>query len=210
MPEHSWSCPSCKTKNPAFTEVCRDCGTSADPSNLSFNHCQSPQINRGDDIPEDPPWFSNHPIAAGTLVFLFIVPFLLNFFPSSPVASPGFVAFIFALGLPPVIQSIVGFCSIFGTAFFRLGARDKAITISLGALIALPSFGGVALVYVFVAELHSQLTCSGGACAQGGMGTMLFVVISWAGGIIACGMSYLFSRWKWWPLSLNPSFGWGD
>lgn len=210
MPEHSWTCSSCKTKNPALTEVCRDCGTSADPSSFSIGECLPTQINQENDLLEEPPWFSKHPIAAGTLIFLFVVPFLISFFPTSTAASPGFIALIFAMGLPPIIQSIVGFWSIFSTAFFRLGTRDKAISIGLCALLALPSFGGIALVYVFAAELKLQLSCSGGACAQGGMGTMLFVFISWAGGILAGAMSHLFSRWKWWPLSLKPSFGLWD
>jgi hypothetical protein len=165
------------------------------------------QTNKDRNVPEVPSWLSRHPIAGASIVFLFGALLLLNFYPSSPVASPGFVVILFALGLPSIIQLAVGFFSVFGPAFFRLRVRDKAITAALGLLIVLPSLGGIALVYVFVRELQFQLTCSGGACAQGGMGTMLFVVISWASLILASGMSHLFVRWNWWPTSLKPNFG---
>lgn len=207
MPDSSWFCTSCKQTNPPYTEVCRECGIPAAPSLAPLKHGQPTQTNLEKGIPEGPAWFSEHPIAGVTFMFLISAPLLLNFFPSSPAASPGFVVVLFAMGLPSLILLLLGFASIFGPTFFRLGVRDQAIAAGLGALITLPSLGAVALVYVFARELQIQLTCSGGACAQGGMGTMLFVLISWAGGILASGMSHLFSRWKWWPSPLKPSFG---
>jgi hypothetical protein len=36
MPENSWSCTSCRERNPPLTEVCRECGNPAAPANVSI------------------------------------------------------------------------------------------------------------------------------------------------------------------------------
>jgi hypothetical protein len=158
-------------------------------------------------VPEGPSWFSKHPIAGVTLVFLISALFLLNFFPSSPVAAPGYVVISFSLGLPPIIQLAVGFASIFRSMLFGFGMQNNAKTFILASLLVFPSLGGIALIYVFVVELQSQLSCSGAGCAQGGILTMMLVPISWVGSFLASEMSRLFSRWNWWPSQLKPHFG---
>lgn len=50
----------------------------------------------------------------------------------------------------------------------------------LGALIVLPYVG------VFVGEVYTQATCSGAACAQGGVGLLMFTPLPW----IACLLAY--------------------
>lgn len=208
MLENSWCCTACKHANPSRAELCRECGMPASSSKGSSKPTTSDLRSRWEGgVSDNQSRFSMHPVAGFTLVFLVSALFLLNFFPSSPVAEPGFVVILFAMGLPSIVQIVLGFASVFGPAFFSLGARDKAMATVLAALLVLPSMGGVVLIFVFVNELRFQLSCSGGACAQGGMATLIFGAFSWIGSFIACDMSKLFTRWGWWPAPLKPNFG---
>ena len=49
MPEHSWVCPACKSKNPPYTEACRDCGAFAVTPSESNNNCGAPLDAYGSD-----------------------------------------------------------------------------------------------------------------------------------------------------------------
>lgn len=47
MPDHSWVCFACKTKNPPYTEVCRDCGIEAAVNVVSASKLSS-ELNNAD------------------------------------------------------------------------------------------------------------------------------------------------------------------
>ena len=125
----------------------------------------------------------------------------------SSVAAPGFVLAIFAAGMPPAAQLAMGFASIFGADFLALPLQDKLIALILAGIVALPALGSAKFVYVSVEELRIQLSCSGAACAQGGIAAMTYLPMAWAGGFLSSEISRRFGRWHWWPSPLKPNFG---
>lgn len=48
MPDHSWRCSVCGTKNPPYTEACRDCGNLSTPPELVQSSREEPQVAAND------------------------------------------------------------------------------------------------------------------------------------------------------------------
>lgn len=151
-------------------------------------------------------WVAEHPtLSLLALLSLFFVASLIYAAPSK-AAEPGFVFVLFALGIETVVSAIRGFGSIFNRAFFALLPAEKRRVLLLSSVLSIPALGIAGFVWVAFAEFTFQLRCPGGACAQGGFGTLLMLVVAWLSYFAILGLCMLFAKHKWWPEGLTPNF----
>lgn len=120
--------------------------------------------------------------------------------------SPGFIIFLFMLGLPALIGLYRGFASIFREQFSACSFEEVFRVISMLLLLILLSIGEVGFFLVFIEELMLQLTCVGGRCAQGGIGLMMYLPIAWVSYALVCLANAGFIKFNFWPRPIKPNF----
>jgi hypothetical protein len=150
-------------------------------------------------------WIKEHPILC-VIGICFLILLSFNFLPLAKAASPGFVFMLLLPGLPPIIGISHGFISIFSKYFILLTSKEKVHTLILTLILLFLSLGVVAFLIVFIEELYIQLTCSGGSCAQGGIGVFMFIPIAWISYLCVWFANNCFRRFRLWPDTLNPEF----
>lgn len=97
-----------------------------------------------------------------------------------------FIFVISFFGMPAVV--FVGWSMIAmsenAPALLRANPARSALgflLVLLGVLMALP------YVVVFLGEVYTQATCAGAACAQGGLGLLIFTPLPWISCLLAYG-----------------------
>lgn len=171
--------------------MCNECGATA-PESL-------------EEVRARTHWVRDHPtlVTIGILWFIAIViPKVVGFSPS----GSGFVIMLFSAGVHPLVCTVRGFASLFGRKFFKLSFPEKIRTLGLAIVLFLPSIGLIAFVLAFISDLLSQLKCSGGGCAQGGMGVMMYLPVAWFSSFMITIVSAFFKRKGWWPNKIDPQF----
>jgi hypothetical protein len=64
----------------------------------------------------------------------------------------------------------------------------------------------VAFLMAFLGEFSIQLTCSGGGCAQGGVGLFMVLPVAWGSYFLVKFTNYCFIKYGVWPYPLKPDF----
>lgn len=137
------------------------------------------------------------------LIALILAPFFFNL-PNR--GEPNFILMLFAAGAYTVVSVVRGFRSIFGRSFRASPARLRFQTVALSLVLLVPCLGIAAFVVVSAMEAIDQLRCIGAGCAQGGIATMVYVVVAWVSYSFVIGLSRLFKFLGWWPAGIAPNF----
>jgi hypothetical protein len=150
-------------------------------------------------------WTNSHKII--TIIVFCVVAFVLSdIFPHAKgIGDPGFILILSLGGLYPLFGICRGFATIFRKGFSLFSFQTKIHILSLSAaLLFIASLGIVPFIIVVFEELHIQMTCSGGMCAQGGMGVFFFLPAPWLSYFVVQKINSLFSGR--WPFVLIPDF----
>jgi hypothetical protein len=150
-------------------------------------------------------WISTHKIITAIVVGCLIIFFATTFKPRSRIADPQLILFLSLGGLSPLLGICRGFAYIFRKGFSLFTFKTKILILSLSAvLILIFSLGLVPFLIIAYEELYIQMTCSGGGCAQGGMGLLFFLPAPWLSYLVVRFANFCFHSI--WPFVLKPDF----
>jgi hypothetical protein len=125
----------------------------------------------------------------------------------SVAGAPESIINLFCLGLPPLYGICHGFITIFGRKFLSLFLQAKVRVCLLSiCLLILSIIGIMPLLIISHDEYNFQLTCDGGACAQGGILTFLSLGWAWACYSIIFFINVFLDRIGAWPFTPKPDF----
>jgi hypothetical protein len=119
--------------------------------------------------------------------------------------NAAFIIFLGLLGFPAVRATVRGQLRVLQSLRgvpFRMRVRIFMVFL----LLLVTAIGIVAYLAVFVGELYVQVTCKGAACAQGGVGLLMFTPIAWLSYSITRAIAWRLFDGKRLPLLATPNF----